>query len=228
MKAIVVFKIGDTFDRLAARIGDFEDWIVAGLGPHPLPVRICDPRAGDGLPPPHEVAAAVVSGSHAMVTDRAAWSEALAEWLRAAVAARIPVLGICYGHQLLAHALGGEVGYHPGGIEIGTVSVTRTPQSDADALFARLPARFAAQAAHSQSVRRLPPGAVLLAGNDFEPHHAFRVGDCAWGVQFHPEFSPEATAAYIAHFGREGDASALPSDEAATVLASFAAVARDR
>ncbi|MEZ4555438.1 MAG: gamma-glutamyl-gamma-aminobutyrate hydrolase family protein [Caldilineaceae bacterium] len=57
-----------------------------------------------------------MTGSHSMVTDRAAWSERSADWLRAVVAAEWPVLGICFGHQLLAHAWGGVVGP---GIEMG-------------------------------------------------------------------------------------------------------------
>jgi GMP synthase (glutamine-hydrolysing) len=107
------------------------------------------------------------------------------------------VLGICYGHQLLAHALGGEVGYHPGGLEIGTVEVTRNPHAADDVLLGALPGRFAAQVVHHQSVRALPPGAVPLAGNAHEPHHAYRIGERAWGVQFHPEFSADAMRCYI-------------------------------
>jgi GMP synthase (glutamine-hydrolysing) len=52
-------------------------------------------------------------------------------------------------------------------------------------------------AVHRQSVRQLPANAVLLAGNDFEPHHAYRIGRSAWGVQFHPEFSAHVMSAYI-------------------------------
>jgi GMP synthase (glutamine-hydrolysing) len=173
-----------------------------------------------------------------MVTDRAPWSEALAAWLREAVAAQIPVLGICYGHQLLAHALGGEVEYHPGGIELGTVPVRVTGHAVDDALFGGMPEVFPAQAVHRQSVRRLPPGAVLLAENEFEPHHAYRVGSAAWGVQFHPEFSPLAIASYIEHLAGPGQNSALsaagllaqvfPTPQAASILKRFAMVASNR
>ncbi len=104
--------------------------------------------------------------------DRVPWSEVLAAWVAEAVPMGIPVLGVCYGHQLLAHALGGEVDYHPAGPEVGTVPVRLTPAARTDPLFARLPETFYAHATHAQSVLRLPAAAVHLAGNDYEPHHA--------------------------------------------------------
>lgn len=199
MKPLVIIKVGDTFPALADTIGDFEHWIARGLCETELPLQVIDPRHGAPLPVPADIAGAVVTGSHAMVSDRAPWSERLAVWLRDAVAQEVPLLGICYGHQLLAHALGGEVDYHPQGIEIGSVRVTRTKAATADPLFARLPEEFAAHVIHRQSVRQLPPDAVLLAGNGFEPHHAFRIGETTWGVQFHPEFDHHAMGGYIDH-----------------------------
>ena len=68
-----------------------------------------------------------------------------------------------------------------------------------DPLLGGLPVTFLGQMVHQQSVRRLPPGAVRLAHSAHEPHAAFRVGRRAWGVQFHPEFSPAAMCGYIAH-----------------------------
>ncbi|HYD78239.1 MAG TPA: glutamine amidotransferase [Paucimonas sp.] len=238
-KPLVIFKVGNAVGNLAAELGDFEDWIVDAIGPTAVAIEIVDPRRGDALPRIAELGGAIVTGSGAMVTDRAPWSEELARWLRGAVAAQVPVLGICYGHQLLAHALGGEVGYHPGGIEIGTVTVERLPAAREDTLFGHLPDRFPAQAVHRQSVLRLPPGAVPLAGNGFEPHHAFRAGASAWGVQFHPEFGAEAMRRYIGHCtghlaGGEAAAAALtervvPTEEASSVLRTFASfVERER
>ncbi len=254
---ILIVKLGDTLPALCTRLGDFEHWIAQGLQAEGAPVHIevADPRP-TGIGPtahqpsgsPHHHAAAtalpdpttvvqrrmgvVITGSHAMVTDREPWSEATADWLAKVVALGAPVLGICYGHQLLAHALGGEVWPHPGGLEMGTIRVQPTPAAAADALFAHLQAPFAAPSAHRQSVRRLPPGATVLASNAFEPHHAFRVGECAWGVQFHPEFGTEATRAYVQHLAsdlqRQGvEAQHLldrvqPSPQAASLLARFA------
>ena len=71
------------------------------------------------------------------------------------------------------------------------------PRADSDALFMQMPGDFKAQASHLQSVLSLPNEAVLLAQNEFEPNHAFRLGDSTWGVQFHPEFDARVMKAYI-------------------------------
>jgi GMP synthase (glutamine-hydrolysing) len=230
MKSLVIFKVGETFSDLSRQIGDFDEWIVNGVGSIPIPVAVIDPRMDAQLPANADVAGAIVTGSHSMVTDREPWSESLAAWLRSAVSDNIPVLGICYGHQLLAHALGGEVAHHPGGMEIGTVPVRLNESAKSDALFGGMPQEFAAQVVHRQSVRRLPEGAVLLGGNTFEPHHAFRVGDTAWGIQFHPEFSTTAMSGYIEEVAKnpkKADLKSLqekvtPTDQAASVLPRFA------
>ena len=233
---LLILKTGSTHDHIRDRLGDFDDWIAAGLrAGGATEVQSHDAQA-DGLPAePEQFAGVVLTGSHSMVSEREPWSEALVPWLQAAVQAGTPVLGICYGHQLLAHALGGEVTHHPDGVEIGTVTVERHAASASDPLLGALPERFAAQAVHWQSVRRLPANAVLLAGSAHEAHHAFRVGERAWGVQFHPEFSHEALRAYLDGLGevlhKEGrDAQQIadalqPTPEAASVLPRFAQLA---
>ncbi len=235
-----IIKTGDALPSLRAEHGDFEDWIARGLSQDnnlpALTVRTLDARTNTPWPAMETVAGVVVTGSPAMVTDREPWSERTAERLAQLVVAQVPVLGICYGHQLLAHALGGDVARHPGGLEIGTVAVQRLPAAAGDALFGELPAEFLAQVVHEQSVRRLPPGAVALAANAHEDHHAFRVGPSAWGVQFHPEFSDAVMRDYLPCFApslqRAGvDADALqqqvqPTPHAASLLAGFARFAQ--
>ena len=216
MKSLVIIKVGDAFSNISEKFGDFEQWIVNGLGDHHLPIVITDPRLGDAFPNIDCVAGIIITGSHSMVSDREPWSENLAIWLRAAVIENTPTLGICYGHQLLAHAFGGDVGYHPDGIELGTVSINLTPLAKSDPLFSHLPDQFLAHVVHSQCVRSLPKRAVILASNAFEPHHAFRIGDFAWGVQFHPEFGTDAMAGYI-----EETMKNLNSDEAISKFPSI-------
>jgi GMP synthase (glutamine-hydrolysing) len=197
MSTFIILKTGHTYPSIAKNFGDFEHWIQSGIDLDSMPIQITDPRDEDTFPAMNKVAGVVVTGSRCMVTDRAAWSEASALWLRRLVETGIPVLGICFGHQLLAHAMGGDVDYHPDGIEIGTVAVKCTALAAQDELFSGLPSELHVHAVHRQSVRRLPADAVLLAGNDFEPHHAYRIGKSAWGVQFHPEFSEDVMTAYI-------------------------------
>ena len=111
-----------------------------------------------------------------MVTDREPWSEDTAAWLREAAAAGLPMFGVCYGHQLLAHALGGKVGYNPTGSELGTQTVELLPPAAGDQLLDGLPASFPAQMLHAQTVLQPPPGAAVLARSDQDPHQMFRVG----------------------------------------------------
>ncbi len=179
------------------RHGGFPHWIrvAAGLSRHDA--RVVDVEAGQPLPDAGGFAGIIVTGSAAMVTDRHGWSERSATWLRDAAHAGTPLFGICYGHQLIAHALGGEVGPNANGREMGTVQVELSGNAHADPLFAGLPTRFNANATHLQSVLRLPDGATVLARNDHDPHHAFRWRDHAWGVQFHPEFSAMHMRGYV-------------------------------
>jgi GMP synthase (glutamine-hydrolysing) len=194
-RPVLIVKLNDTPDDLARRRGELADWIGRGLRlPAGMPA-VVDPRGGAELPDPRCLAGVVVTGSPAMVTDCEEWSQRTAGWLRDAVAARVPVLGICYGHQLLAHAMGGHVDYNPNGRRFGTVEVRLLPEAANDSLLSHLPPVFLAQASHSQSVLRLPDGAVPLAASDHDRHHAFRLGRTAWGVQFHPEFDADIVRA---------------------------------
>ena len=179
------------------RHGGFPHWIRVAAGLERDDAVVVNVEAGEPLPSREGFAGTIVTGSGAMVTDRADWSERSADWLREAAHAGLPLLGICYGHQLIAHALGGTVDDNPNGREMGTVCIDLHPQAQDDPLFAGLPERFDAQATHLQSVLKPPPGATVLARNGHDGCHAFRWGDAAWGLQFHPEFSATHMRGYV-------------------------------
>lgn len=233
MKKLCIIKLGTTYADMKSRFGDFEHWTQNGLDAPGAFVRIVNAKNGQGLPAPEKCAGAVLTGSHAMATDNAEWSVRTENWLKELLHAGVPILGICYGHHLLARAAGGKAGYHPQGREVGTVQILVFPgAAESDPLFSAVPKRFFAHATHSQTVLKLPPGAVHLAQSDHDPYHAFRIGGRAWGVQFHPEFSAEIMRAYIdkqaqelIHEGRSPDRllqNVTPTPEAAAILSAFA------
>jgi GMP synthase (glutamine-hydrolysing) len=158
---------------------------------------------GDELPNVSDCTGVIITGSHAMVTESLPWSIRLEKWIPSLLNAKIPLLGVCYGHQLLVKSMGGEVGFHPDGKEIGTVEIKLKPEYINDALFQSLPQRFNVHVSHSQTVLRMPPGAVSLAANAHDPNQAIRLGDSAWGVQFHPEYDASIMQSYIREQARE-------------------------
>ena len=236
MKPCLIIKAGEKLPSLVSIPGDYGEWIAAGMGLAPSEIRIVAPYRGEALPGLDDISGVVITGSGAMVSDGEGWIESTAAWLREAVAHGLPVLGICFGHQLLAHALGGEVDDNPAGVEVGSVAVTLQAAAQHDPLLSALPTEFIAQLTHRQSVRRLPKGARHLAHSELEPHQAFAYGDSAWGIQFHPEFDEAIVRHFIDYYRgqlqQEGrDAEALiatrrPSPHSPALLSRFAALLR--
>ena len=116
-------------------------------------------------------------------------------WLRATVPTGVPTLEVCFGHQLLAQALGGEVQLNPKGREMSTVEIQRSADSP---LFEGVDERFHANACHVDAVVELPKGAEALACSDADEHQCIRFSPTCFGVQFHPEFDAEVMRGYIA------------------------------
>ena len=197
MKKLLIIKTGSTFPEIKELYGDFEEQVLQQMGIPAKDVMVASVYKGEKLTGIDDISAIVITGSHSMVTEREAWSVSLAEWLQSVRKLPIPILGICYGHQLLADAFGGIVDYHPGGVEMGSVDIALSTDGKNDILLSVLPERFPGYASHAQTVLKLPEGAKLLARNEFEPHHAFVLDGHIWGVQFHPEFNKGITCSYI-------------------------------
>jgi GMP synthase (glutamine-hydrolysing) len=191
---ILVLRTGDAIGELVERRGEFARWIREAVGDDgrhtwsELDVRFQAP--GDTT-----ADAVIITGSAVSVTERAPWMIRTEAWLRARIEEGMPVLGICFGHQLLAQALGGRVVKNNAGREIGTVKCTRC--DDDDPLFRGLPRDLTVNATHVDTVHDLPAGARTLASTKLERYAAFAVKTHVWGVQFHPEIDGDIMRGYV-------------------------------
>lgn len=128
----------------------------------------------------------LTTGSKFGVNDDLAWVAELEAFVRALWAAGKPLVGICFGHQLIAKALGGEVVKSPRGWGVG-MSFNRV-EARAEWMAPWQPS-LDLVVSHQDQVERLPAGARLLAGSDFCPFYLMQVGEHFLGVQGHPEFA---------------------------------------
>lgn len=188
-------------------VGPLGDWLI-GAGAE------LDLRQPDGLPANTDGYAGLVClGGHMGANDDLdfPWLADVRRLLAEAATRQLPTLAICLGAQLLAVAMGGRVIIGPDGPEVGPLLVAKRDAGWQDPLFVDLPFMPDVMQFHSDIVERLPSSAVLLAAGTLYPHQAFRVGRCAYGLQFHIETTTElveswaANSPAIAEFARPGE-----------------------
>ncbi len=197
MGPLVVLRSGDVPPTIAARRGEYLGWFRAHIGdawPHAWAEH--DVRGDAPLTDPRAAAGFILTGSSHSVTERAPWMLRYEAYLRECVAVGAPVLGVCFGHQILAQALGGQVTQNPRGREMGTRVARRLGD---DPLFAGLGEEFAVNTTHVDTVARLPEGARVLATTALEPHAAFALAERprVRAVQFHPEIDGDAMREWV-------------------------------
>ena len=196
-----------------------------------LTLEVCRPYRGDDLPADLDgYAALVVLGGEQHAYDDAdgdpgaPWFPALESLVRKAVRNKVATLGVCLGGQLLATATGGSVERSASGPEIGARLVARRDAAEYDTLWRYVPFAPDVLEWHVDEITELPVGAVLLAASTRYPHQAFRIGDRAWGLQFHIECDADMIASWTV--GNETVLADLGTDPA-SVIAECAAVLGD-
>ena len=203
--AILIIDMGIPPGKIPEQCGTASRWFLDALGEIGKKADVVHLWRGEELPVPTAVSGAVITGSWSMVTDGEPWSEKTAEWLRQALFFDIPLCGVCYGHQLMAHALGGTVGGNPEGGEKGTFTVTLTEKGRNNLLLDGFPDQFPAYLFHQQSVLVPPSGCDVLATSEKDACQMLRYGTSAFSVQFHPEFTANILkAACIDDAGENG------------------------
>ncbi len=188
MRHLLVVKAGSVTPPVSTSHGDYDRWFARALRDVPCRLRVVETHLGEPLPArARDFDAVVMTGSPHSVTERAPWMRRAAGWLVEAAEQRVPVLGVCFGHQLLAEALGGRTRKNPLGREIGTVRCTLTATGREDPLFEGVPEAFDVQATHKEEVGEVPAALEVLASNAASRVQAFRAGRFMRAVQFHPE-----------------------------------------
>lgn len=189
--------------------GRWVRWLAEGG----LAVHVVEAYSGAALPTRLEGydALLVLGGPFMPDDDRGApWLSGARDLVRQALRDQVPYFGICLGGQMLAQVAGGEVRAEHGPPETGSTSLELRQEAEDDVLFGSAPARFTAIERHVDAITALPPGARWLVRSEACPYQAFRVGDLAWGVQFHPEANadniPRWNAERLARQGVDRDA----------------------
>jgi len=192
---IVIAVAGDPPETVRELHGDYPRMMSNAIGTAwSGEYEILDVRDGLSVGEASDAAAVIVTGSSANVHTRERWIVETEAWLRQLVELGTPVLGVCFGHQLLAQALGGEVQRSPQGREMSTVSIDKLVD---DPIFRGVPDTFSANAHHSDTVLRCPDSAIVLAKNSHDAHQVLRFGPRCYGVQFHPEFGQHVMRAFV-------------------------------
>ena len=237
---LTILQVGETPAVLSdryPRFGTFFETMFTGIGAgftyDSVPIV-----AGAPFPDPDEVEAVVVTGSAYGVYDTPPWIEPLRDFIRAVYQRNTPMLGVCFGHQIIADALGGEVRKSDKGWGIGRHVYNAQPIHPA---LSGLDETIAIAASHQDQVLAPPEGAEVFLSSAFTPNAGIVYANGATiSVQPHPEFTP--------HFAKElvelrrnnplGDAvvderlasldAPVDNDALATALADFLKAAADR
>lgn len=138
---------------------------------------------------PAECDAWLISGSRHGAYDDLPWIEPLAAFVRAIDAAHVPCVGLCFGHQMIAHALGAPVAKSERGWGLGIHSYALESGASRAWMAPPLP-EVVLPVCHQDQVLALPPGATRLAANQHCPNFIVQFSDSLLGIQGHPEFSP--------------------------------------
>jgi len=171
--------------------GDYEDMFRRLFADHEdIEIVAYDSVNGEIPDDPSECDAWITSGSLHSVNDEAAWIRDLEDFVRKVAAAQVPFVGICFGHQLIAKALGGTVVRSERGWGLGVKEVVvRDDLGIGDS--------YRVLNGHQDQVQTLPPGGAVLGWNEHCPVSMLGVGDTLLGIQGHPEFEPAYTRAVL-------------------------------
>jgi GMP synthase (glutamine-hydrolysing) len=188
---IGILQTGHAPDQLRDSIGDYEDMFHALLAAQGFTFRTWNVVDGDFPPGPEAADGWLITGSKHGAYEDHPWIPPLESLIRAIRDSRRPLIGVCFGHQIIAQALGGTVEKFAGGWATGPQSYDMAEGG-----------QMVLNAWHQDQVVALPEGAQVIARNDFCENAALAIGDTILTVQAHPEFGREVIEGLLDHRAR--------------------------
>lgn len=190
-----ILQCGEVPENLRDAFVDYND-MIAQMLTHSDSALVCRTwRVFDGeIPEPDDCDAWITTGSRDSVNDESDWTHALCDFVARVAKTDIPFVGICYGMQMMARALGGKVEISTRGWGIGVAqSVVLRPMPWMDGATPTVHLVVS----HQEQVTALPEGTELIAGNDFCPNSIITAAGNMLGIQGHPEFTTEYSRALM-------------------------------
>ena len=192
-----ILQTDSVLEDLQPRFGDYPNMFEDLFRVADPTMRFTTYDVQQALPASLDCDAYLITGCKLSVYDDLPWIAELADFVRMAIAAQKKILGICFGHQLMAHFFGGAVGPAPVGWAVGvqTSDLVQTPAWMTSV--GQAPLQLHLVSSHKDQVLELPEGAEVFASSDFCPVSGFTMGERVLTIQGHPELSAEYSQALM-------------------------------
>jgi GMP synthase (glutamine-hydrolysing) len=209
MKRISIIINGPGISEVKTLYGQASDWIQKVLSKYnDVSIRVIKGYEMEDIDASEDSAWIIAGSAHSVYNDLP-WIDYLKEKLHEIKKTGKPVLGICFGHQLIADAFGGEVVLNEKGWELGSCRVNLLESAKDSPLLSGLPVNLNAYQSHQDVVVKIPDGSTLLAENEMGIQ-SFVYNDTFFGVQFHPEFTKTVMGKYLSIRYKKGIIDRIP------------------
>lgn len=210
MSQFLIIRAGKTYRDAAIQFGEFDQNFMDSFSEYPKKHTIIDAQNTSDYSTYNMVSGIIITGALENVTDNHSWMLPLKQFILENYQNNTPILGVCFGHQIIADTLGGKVDFNTNGGEFGIEEITlKQPTNFFDF---QLPNKFKAYLTHYQSVVSLPKNAISYAESIREQNQITYYGNQTWGLQFHPEFTQVLHTFYLNRMNKKTEHTTIEQD----------------